>query len=108
MDTIKLWTSDYGQTLRCRTYASDIGNASSVLRWKKIGASTTATIAGTVIVGDTDAEGDLCYSVDCVITSGFLTDKAGKWICQLQATYSNGLVTSEDSFYCSVQARPTA
>lgn len=108
MDTIKLWTSDYGQTIRCRTYASDISNATCVLRWKKIGASTTATITGTVVAGDTDEEGDACYSVAFVIASGFLTAKAGTWVCQLQATYSNGLVTSNESFSVKVAARPTA
>jgi hypothetical protein len=108
MDTIKLWTSDYGQTIRARTYASDIGSATSVLRWKKIAAATTATITGSVVVGDTDDDGDSCYSVDYVVASGFLTDKAGKWICQTQASYSNGIVTSEDAFYVTVAARPTA
>jgi hypothetical protein len=107
MNTIKLWTSDYGQTIRCRTYASDIASATNVLRWKKFGAATTATIAGSVVVGDTDEEGDLCYSVDHVIASGFLTDKAGKWLLQEQATYSNGLVTSRDVVLAEVSARPT-
>jgi hypothetical protein len=108
MDTIKLWTSDYGQTIRARTYASDIGSATCVLRWKNLGSIASTTINGTVVVGDTDDDGDACYSVDFPIATSFLTARAGKWLCQVVATYTNAVVTSTDSFLVNVSARPTA
>ena len=115
MNVIKLFTSDYGQTIRCRTYASDISSATCTLRWKKQGAVATyetddtnsASLSATTVVGDVDDEGEVCYSVDAVITSGFLAAKAGTWICQLAAAYANATVTSRDAFKVVVEARPT-
>lgn len=111
MDNISLYTSDYGQTIRVRTYASDVANATHSLRLARLGTSsntTAATISGSVVVGDTDDEGEACYSVDYVITEDFLTTKSGTWVCESVATYANGVVTGSPPFRLVVAARATA
>lgn len=111
MDDIRLYTSDHGQAIRVRTYASDLANASCLLRMARVGTSsytTAATISGVVVTGDTDDEGEACYSVDFTITENFLTTKAGTWLCENVASYANATVTGSPPFKVVVAARVTA
>lgn len=111
METIPLYTSDHGQTVRVRTYASDIADATCTLRMKRLGTTSytsAATISGSTVVGDTDDEGEVCYSVDYDISENFLTTKTGTWVCEAVAVYSDASVTGTPPFLVTVAARATA
>lgn len=108
METLRFWTTDYGQTIRCRSYEDDIDNASVALVMKNVESGTKATITGAVVPNDTDEQGEACNSVDVVITEDFLEEKAGTWVAQLSATWQDGHQDSKDSFYIKVAVKPTA
>jgi hypothetical protein len=108
MDTIKLWTSDYGQILRCRTYATDIASATVYIELKKLGATTKKQIIASAVTGDTDDEGDACYSVEVTIPQAFLSDMTGTWLGAVVAYYPTKTISSVETFTLIVSARPTA
>jgi hypothetical protein len=103
MADIKLYTTDHGQKIRARTYYSDIGDASSIkIKFKKLGASTTAELDADVVSGDTTY-----YAVEASITDGFLDSMAGSWLGQAEATFNNAVLTGKP-FTMKVKATPTA
>jgi len=102
MANIKLYTTDHGQIIRARTYKSDISSASSIkMKFKQNGTGTTAELTATVVAGDTTY-----YAVQSTVTDGWLDAKAGYWICQVEATYANAVLTGK-TFTMKIKAPPT-
>lgn len=110
MDTIRLYTTDYGHRINVRTYLSDLADASSVaLKFKNLSTGTKKTLSATANVSATDDEGDYSYEIYATISSSdWLSDMAGKWIGVAEATFSNGVVTSLEPFQLIVKATPTS
>jgi hypothetical protein len=100
-DTIvRLYTTDHGHTIRAETYASDLGDASTVkVLFKNDADGTTAELTGT-------KPGDSNYSIDVIVTSGWLTAKEGTWTCQAQASWTNATLRGEP-FKMVVEVPPT-
>jgi len=99
--TILLYTAEYGQTIRARTYCSEIGDASSIkLVFKRKSDGLTAFLSATVVSNDTTY-----YAVDAIVSSGWLTSKAGQWAGQVEATFGSAKLYS-DPFTVFIQAAP--
>ena len=107
MADIKLYTSDYGHTINVRTYLADIGSATDIkIKMKRPSDGATAEIDASYVPGEVDDDGDLCYVVQGTVANGFLTTKAGLWVCGIVATFASGVFTSEDTFLTRVRASP--
>jgi hypothetical protein len=102
MPNAVLFTTDHGQRLQANTYYSDIDDASTIkYKLKKLGTSTTAELTAQVVSGSTT------YAVYADITDGWLDDKAGSWIGQVEAQFANATLTG-GVFTLRIKAPPTA
>lgn len=109
MDQVELYVNDFGQQIWARTYLSDIANATAVkIRMKNVATETTTYLDATYQAGEVDEAGNLCYAVRAIVQEDFLDAMAGEWIATVEATYSNGRITSLDPFYVIVKATPTS
>ena len=102
MANIKLYTTDHGQTIRARTYYSDISNATGIkIKFKQLGSGTLAELVATVVSGDTTY-----YAVEADIADVWLDTKVGTWIGQVEATYSDAVLTGK-VFTMRIKTTPT-
>jgi len=90
-----VYTTDYGQTIRVETLCDQMGLSTGiVMKMKRVSDSSVEEL-------DCAAVGDTSYSVDVTIVDGWLADKAGRWKCQIEATFGNALIHS-DYFWLTV------
>jgi len=102
MPNAVLYATDHGQRLQANTYYSDIDDASIITyKLKKLGTSTTAELTAYVVTGSTT------YAVYADIADGWLDDKAGSWIGQVEAQFSNATLTG-GVFTLQIKAPPSS
>lgn len=103
MADLDLFSTDHGQTIRVNTFYSGIGSATSIkIKFKKLGATDTADLSASIVSGDTTT-----YAVQATVTDDWLDDKAGDWIGQVEATFSDAVLTGT-TFVLRIEAVPTA
>ena len=108
MDTQKLFATDYGQVLRCRTYADDIASATVYIELKNVSTGTKKQIIAVAVAGDTDQDGVACYSVEAPFPQAFLSDMTGDWGGSVVAYYPTKTISSEEVFKLVICARATS
>jgi len=100
--TIHVYDDEYGQAIVARTYLATIATATAIkLVFRQVGSVSTASLTAAAVAGDTTYR-----AVTGTITSGWLTNKAGTWTGQVEATFATSKFYSEP-FTLVVEQRPS-